>query len=154
MRRLLWVSLALLATAVAVAARGGTDWPGRPKTEPPRLHQKGPPPAWIETHSRSAWLAYGSYCWRTLCVDMIPPAMRKDVPTVSVKRGRLVRIHLAFTPRAAGVLVMRGDRSSSFRLQAERVLTWRPNRAGVALVDVRAQPGSASYLFRLRVLPD
>jgi hypothetical protein len=127
-------------------------WPGPPRTEPPRLDQKAPPPAWIETPARSRWMAYGSYCWGTLCVDMIPPAMRNDIPTLAVKRGTPVRVHLAFTPRTATIVALRADRNETYRVRAARVVTWRPRRSGVAFVDVRAQPGSASYLFRIRLL--
>jgi hypothetical protein len=141
--------LVLLSVAWVTDARA--DWPGRPKADPPQLHQDGPPPAWIETSSRSAWLAYGSYCWTTLCVDMIPPAMRKDIPTVSVRRDALVRVHLAFRPSKAQVLVIHGDRTNTYKLRAARVLTWRPRRAGVVLIDARGREGSAAYLLRLRV---
>jgi hypothetical protein len=150
MQRLV-VTLAVLSLAWVGSARA--DWPGRPKADPPRLHQQGPPPAWIETSTRSAWLAFGSYCWRTLCADMIPPATRTDLPSVAVRRGRLVRIHLAFTPRAASILIMRSGQTWTYRLSPQRVLEWRPGRAGIVLVAAQARPGSAGYLFRLRFLP-
>src|SRR5712691_5956673 len=119
----LFLPLALLSLVGLASARA--DWPGRPKGDPPRLHQKGPPTAWIETPTRSTWLAYGSYCWTTLCVDMVPPAMRKDIPRVAVKRGDAVRVHLSFAPSTAAVVLLRGDRPRTLRLQAKRVLVWR-----------------------------
>jgi hypothetical protein len=145
----LFASLIVLPLVWAGTARA--DWPGRPKADPPRLQQKGPPPAWIETSTRSVWLAYGSYCWTTLCVDMIPPAMRKDIPLVAVRTGNAVRVHLAFVPRTANVVILRGDRPTTLRLRPRQVLVWRPRVSGLALVDVRGAPGSAGYLVRLRL---
>ena len=145
--------LSLILLLLGGMASPLSDWPGRPKADPPRLHQDGPPPAWIETRTRSTWLAYGSYCWTTLCVDMIPPAMRKDSPAVSVRRGNPVRLHFAFAPRSANVVFLRNDLSKTVRLPARQVVMWRPRVSGFVLVDVRGQRGSAGYLLRLRLLP-
>ena len=130
---------------------GPLDWAGPPKTDPPQLQQKGPPPAWVETATRSVWLAFGSYCWTTMCVDMIPPAMRDDIPRIVAKRGVPVRIHLAFAPRTAHVLVLRGGKQTILGLEPKRLLVWRPRVSGVVLVDVRGAQGSAGYLCRIRV---
>jgi hypothetical protein len=144
----LFIILVLLLSGCAGGARA--DRPGLPQDDPPRLSQEGPPPAWIETADESRWLAYGSYCWTTLCVDMIPPTMRDDVPVVAIRRGDSVRVHLGFVPRTAGVLVL--DRSRTLPLEPERVLEWRPqNASGVVMIDARSVRGSASYLFTLRV---
>jgi hypothetical protein len=144
--------LAALITLPLIGT-GAPDWAGRPKRDPPRLSQQGPPPAWIETATRSKWLAYGSYCWTTLCVDMIPPAMRKDIPVLAVRAANAVRVHVAFVPRTASVVILRGDRPVTLRLQPRQVLVWRPRVSGLALVDVRGARGSAAYLVRLRVHP-
>ncbi len=144
--------LLLLTLAPLVSGVGARpDWPGPPTRDPPRLHQDGPPPAWLETSVRSTWLAYGSYCWTTVCADMIPPSMRKDIPTVSVKRGAAVRVHLAFVPLKANIVLLRGQSIHSLRLKPKRVLVWRPQVGGLALVDVRGRPGSAGYLVRIRL---
>ncbi len=147
MRALVHALLVPVLGMSAVAA----DWPGRPKADPPSLQQKGPPPAWLETRLRSSWLAWGSYCWTTVCADMIPPSMRKDIPTVSVKRGTSVRVHLAFVPLKANIVLLQGERIRTLRLQPKRVLVWRPQVGGLALVDVHAGPGSAGYLIRIRL---
>jgi hypothetical protein len=145
----LFLVLVLLLSGCSEGARA--DRPGLPQDDPPRLSQTGPPPAWIETPDESQWLAYGSYCWTTLCVDMIPPSMRDDVRAVALRTGDALRVHLGFVPRTASVLVL--ERSRTFRLEPRRVLEWRPGNArGLVMIDVRGAPGSASYLFRLRVL--
>jgi hypothetical protein len=146
-------SLFLLPALALLLGTGQTpsDWPGRPKGDPPRLHQAGPPPAWVETRAHSTWLAYGSYCWTTLCVDMIPPAKRKDIPALSVGPGATVRIHLSFVPHAANVVILRGAHPITLRLRPRRILVWRPRARGLALLDVRGARGSAGYLVRLRL---
>jgi hypothetical protein len=144
-----FVILLLLLSGCAEGARA--DRPDPPKGNPPKLAQDGPAPAWIETAAHVRWLAYGSYCWATLCVDMIPPAMRTDIPRVAVNRGDRVRIHLAFMPREASIVLIRAGKPKVTRIQPKRVLVWRPRNAnGVVMVDVRGRQGSASYLFRLR----
>lgn len=144
------VLLSLVLLPVAFSSSGAVDWPGRPTSAPPKLQQSGPPPAWLETNQRSTWLAFGSYCWTTLCVDMIPPAMRKDLPTVTLSRGSAVRVHLAFIPRSAQALVLRGNKQTTVKLPSSRILLWRPRIGGVVLVDVKTDQGSAGYFFRLR----
>ena len=145
------VLLSLLLLPAAFSASATADWPGRPQSPPPKLHQSGPPPSWIETNQRSTWLAFGSYCWTTMCVDMIPPAMRKDLPTVTITRGAPVRVHLAFIPRSGQAFILRGGRQTTVKLRSNRVLVWRPRIAGVVLVDVKGEQGSAGYFFRLRI---
>lgn len=146
-------SLLLLLTLVPLVSEVGArpDWPGPPARDPPKLQQEGPPPAWLETNLRSTWLAFGSYCWTTVCADMIPPSMRKDIPTVSVKRGAPVRVHLAFVPLKANIVLLRDKSIRTLRLQPKRVLVWRPQVDGLALVDVHVGRGSAGYLVRVRL---
>src|SRR6266849_6917428 len=90
----------LVALALALTVPAALAWPGRPGVPPPK---GAPPPAWIETSAKSAWLAYGSYCWKTACVDMIPPQSRPDLPAFGVKRGGTVRVHLGFTAKSVSV---------------------------------------------------
>lgn len=143
--------LLLLPVPVISGVGARPDWPGPPACDPPKLHQDGPPPAWLETSLRSTWLAFGSYCWATVCADMIPPSMRKDIPTVSVKRGAAVRVHLAFVPLKANIVLLRGKSTRTLRLQPKRAFVWRPQVGGLALVDVHAGRGSAGYLVRVRL---
>ncbi len=78
-------------------------------------------------------------------MDFLPPAMRPDVPTVIVPRGKTARLHFGFLPRS--VVVSRlGGRGR--RLPPARVVPWRPS-AGLYAIAVKAQRGSASYLVRV-----
>lgn len=140
----------LIVTITAAAVLTGTAlaWPGRPTAAPPRPAQPhGPPPAWAESPTTALWLGYSSYCWRTGCADYIPPAERPDLPRLRVKRGTTVRIHFAFAPTAVTIRSFPSKRL--VRLRAARVTTWRPIDAGVAVVEIKAAGGSASYAVRL-----
>ena len=108
-----------------------------------------PPPAWIETPAKSRWLAYGSYCWKTTCVDMIPPQSRPDLPSLGVAHASTARVHLGIAPTSISVSI------SKVRVRvrldaAKRTLSWRATRGGIAVVSVRGS-GDASYVIRLRV---
>ena len=81
---------------------------------------------------------------------MAPPQSRTDLPTLAVGRGEVVRIHLAFAPRTAHLTLFRGLSFKHYVLVPRRVLTWRAATSGVAALDVRAAPGTASYLVRVR----
>jgi hypothetical protein len=143
--------LALLAALVVVPAALG--WHGRPRTAPPKA-PGGPPPAWIETASRSAWLAFGSYCWTSggvgKCADMIAPQSRTDLPVVRVARGRTLRVHLGFPAKSVSVSV-RGRVLPARLSSNRRVVSWRAARAGILTVFVRPTSGDASYHARLRL---
>lgn len=105
-----------------------------------------PPPAWIEAGAVEKWLAYSSYCWKTACVDFVPPSMRKDIPVLTVRRGRLVKLHLRFEP--AVLSVSQGAKTT--RLASARVAAWRP-AAGLATFFARPRTGGdASYVIRIR----
>ena len=135
---------------MAVLAPTALAWAGRPAGPPPKPPNPGaPPPAWIETQARSAWLAYGSYCWRTACVDMIPSDSRPDLPTFAVKRGTTLRVHLGFA--ATSITVSLGARTIRPTLDAtKRIASWRAVRGGILTVSARGT-GGASYVARLRV---
>jgi hypothetical protein len=139
-----------LVAAFVVAVPAARAWPGRPTPPPPKPPNPGaPPPAWIETQAKSAWLAYGSYCWKTACVNMIPPQTRPDLPTYSVTRGRTVRVHLGFEARSVGVSL--DKRAVKAKLNAtRRIVSWTATRGGILTVFVRAT-GDASYVARLRL---
>ncbi len=144
------IRVALAALALAVAAPAALAWPGPPAAPPPKPpNPQGPPPAWIETQAKSAWLAYGSYCWKRACVDMIPPQSRPDVPTFGVKRGRTIRVHLGFTAKAVSVGV--GGRVVRATLDStRRIVSWTATRGGTLTVFARTA-GDASYVARLRI---
>ena len=140
----------VLLAALAVAVPAALAWPGRPTKPPPKPpNAGGPPPAWIETQAKSAWLAYSSYCWKTACVDMIPPQTRPDLPVFGVQRGRTARVHLGFT--ATSVSVSLDKRAVRAKLDAtKRIASWSATRGGVLTVFARTA-GDASYVARLRI---
>jgi hypothetical protein len=146
----------LPATAVALAvlafaAPAALAWPSAPKAPPPTAPSSAaPPPAWIETQAKSAWLYYGSYCWKTMCVDLIPPETRPGLPTFTVARGRIVRVHLRFVATSATVSIDRRKVSSSFNAD-KQILLWSATRAGILTISARAAAGDASYVARLQV---
>lgn len=121
----------------------------RPPGPPPTVAGApvAPPPAWIEAGRVERWLAYSSYCWKTACVDMLPPEMRPDVPTVAVPPGRAALLHFGFLPRSVTVSKVSGP---SRRLPPARAVTWRPG-GGLYLITARSQAGSAGYLVRIRI---
>jgi hypothetical protein len=140
----------VLVTALAIGVPAALAWPGRPASRPPRPPNGGaPPPAWIETQAKSAWLAYGTYCWNTGCVDMIPPQSRPDLPIFGVTRGRTVRVHLGFAAKSISVSL---DKTAiRAKLDAtRRIASWSATRGGILTVSARAT-GDASYVARLRV---
>jgi hypothetical protein len=143
------LSAALSALAFAVPA--ALAWPGAPTAPPPTPPSSAaPPPAWIETQATSAWLFYGSYCWKTQCMDLIPPETRPGLPTFTVARGRIVRVHVRFAARSATVSIDRRKVSTTFNART-RIVSWPASRAGILTVSARAAAGDASYVARLRV---
>lgn len=149
--------LALASLAAACGDSGSTAAaPGRPKDPPPRLEGvpgSPPPPAWIETERGSRWLGFSSYCWRTACVDFIPPRCGDGrTPRILLRRGELVRFHLGFRPRELTLDFLEQDGARQLKLTPSRTATWRAVRGGVASLSARAGTGSASYVgcFRLR----
>lgn len=139
--------IAVVTAALLVALAGHAV--ASPPPPPPKVAgvADAPPPAWIESGAVQKWLAYSSYCWRTACVDFVPPSMRKDIPVLTVKRRRLVKIHLRFTP--AELSVSQGTKTT--RLAPARVASWRPS-AGLATVFARPRAGGdASYVIRIKL---
>ena len=109
---------------------------GPPTGPPPKAGGTlgtGPPPAWIEDGRRSRWLLYGSYCWKTACVDMLPPDARPELPRIRVRPGQTLRVHLAFTPARASVQVLRDGKPVTLPSTGRRTLTFRA-RQGVLVV--------------------
>jgi hypothetical protein len=145
------VGALVLVYALAIGVPSALAWPGRPANSPPKPPNPGaPPPAWIETPAKSAWLAYSSYCWKTACVDMIPPDSRPDLPRFVVRHGSLVRVHLGFAAKSVTVNV--GTRPIRTKLDpTKRIASWKGTRSGVLTVFARTA-GDASYVARLRVI--
>lgn len=148
MQRLTACGLAMIAAlALATGAVGA-----RPPGKAPRVRgvTVAPPPAWAEAGSRARWLAFGSYCWSTACVDMLPPANRPDLPVLRLSAQGSVRIHLAFRPSSLSVRIVRGAKLGPLlKLPARAVVDWHPVQAGLAIIEARGPHGSTSYLMRL-----
>jgi len=150
--------LPLLILGVVAASAAAAGWRGPPRSPAPRLTQQGPPPAWVETRTKTRWMAFSSYCWsapagartrKAVCADMIPPQSRTDLPTLIVRRGEVVRIHLAYVPRGVHLTLYRAMSFRHYVLPPRRVIAWRAAGTGVVALDVRAAPGTASYLVRV-----
>jgi hypothetical protein len=150
-----WFALVFLLLVTVPAAAAGAEWPGPPRSAPPRLSQQGPPPAWLETRTRASWMAYGSYCWsaaaagttrKAVCADMIPPQSRTDLPVLALRPHALVRIHLGFLPRSVHLTLFRGGTFKHYVLAPRRVMSWRAPGGGIASLDVAAAAGTAAYL--------
>lgn len=144
------VRLIVLITIALVAVPAALAWPGRPSTRAPKPPNAGaPPPAWIENASRSTWLAYGSYCWKTACVNMIPPQSRPDLPLFATRRGGRVRVHLGFSPTSIDVSVDKRHVSAQLD-RSRRIVSWRATRGGILTVFAK-KGGDASYVTRLKL---
>ena len=105
-----------------------------------------PPPAWIDDGVRSAWLAFGSYCWQTQCVDFVPPSQRK-LTAVLVRRGTRLTVHLRF--RASSLTVRVGTRKVAAASGSSA--GWRASAGGIVNVDAHGPGGSASYVARIQL---
>jgi hypothetical protein len=145
-----YAAVALVA-ALAIAVPAALAWPGPPKTPPPTPPLPiAPPPAWIETQAKSAWLFYGVYCWKTTCADLIPPETRPGLPIFTVARQQTLRVHLGFAATSATVSI--NKRKVAAKLDArKRIISWSATRAGILTISARASAGSASYVARLRI---
>jgi hypothetical protein len=142
---------AALVAALAIAVPAALAWPGQPKTPPPTPPLPvAPPPAWIETQAKSAWLFYGVYCWKMTCADLIPPETRPGLPVFIVARQQTLRVHLRLDATAATVSI--NQRKVPAKLDARtRIISWSATRGGILTILARAPAGSASYVARLRV---
>jgi hypothetical protein len=142
---------AVVLAALSFAVPAAFAWPGVPKAPPPTPPRPGaPPPAWIETQAKSAWLFYGSYCWKTTCADLIPPETRPGLPLFAVLRGQTLRVHLGFAATSATASIDR--RKVAAKLDASRrIISWSAGRAGILTISARASSGSATYAVQLRI---
>jgi hypothetical protein len=124
-----------------------------------------PPPATLETPSGTVKLAQGSYCWsspgRGLCVDVIPPSARSDIPSVAVSTGDRVAFRLGFDPTEVSATLLRPDPDRSFELAPARVVEWSipsgwqaPSGPTFVALFARGALGDTTYLARLVPKPD
>jgi hypothetical protein len=143
-RRILLVLVVVALTLAAVP-------PVLAKPKPPAPHVGGagdsPPPAWIHTAHGDRWLAYSTYCWKTVCADYIHPAQRDDLPRIVVGRREVVRFHFGFRP--SGLMLEVGGKS--YDLVDAKAVSWRVRRGGVLTLSMGGSGGDASYAARLVV---
>ena len=59
-----------------------------------------PPPAWLVVDKKASAASYGSFCYATACVDMVPPSMRPDLATVTATRAQ--RVYALIQSRTIG----------------------------------------------------
>lgn len=144
------VGAALLAAVVIGGTATAARAHARPPGAPPSGARQSPPPAWIATSNISLWLAFGSYCWTTLCVDFFPPSRRTDLPRLQVKRGARLEVHFEFIPRR--VVISGVGWSQPLQAKPNRTVSWPAMRSGIILVAAVGAHGEASYLVRLRIL--
>jgi hypothetical protein len=78
--------------------------------------------------------------------------MRTDLGVLRAVRGQRLRLHLAFRPTQAHLTVYRGLGFKHYRLSPASVMAWRVRAFGVAVLDVKAPAGTASYAIRLKTL--
>lgn len=142
--------VAITALIAALPVGAAWAWAGRPPAAPPTPAQAGgPPPAWVETSTKSAWFDYGSYCWRTGCADYIPPQQRPGLREFSLAKGTTVRMHFGFPPKSVVLRFVSSGRSVT--LAPTRLLAWKATTGGVIALELKGAGGSASYVIRLRL---
>lgn len=147
-RRILVTVVRLALVALLVAAPAATS---PPASAPPQVSGAGtaPPPAWIELpDTPSRWLAYGSYCWRTGCVDFLPPQMRPDLPRARARVGSTVRFHVGFKPSLLRLELV--DSGRTYTLRPARSSAWRVARLGTISLRAKGPPGTVTYVLRIR----
>jgi len=153
--------LSLMVVALVIAGCGADGESGRsgepsvsppapaaPEGPAPKLGMDGPPPAWIETGSGSRWLAYSTYCWKTVCADYMPPRCgSRHGPVIAVEPGERVTFHLGFEPQSVGLLYIdKNGFQRPIRLEASRATTWQVTRPGAAWLSTTADAGrDANY---------
>lgn len=152
----------VLGVLVAVLSGCGGDVAGPtgadvPAPEPPTVRgvDSQPPPAWVEGPSGSSWMAYGSYCWEGACVDMVPPSLRDDIPTVEVRQGQEVIFHFGFEPSEVQLSFASDDGNGRVSLPAQRQVSWEVTHGGFLNLFTRTggRGGDASYDVQLVVEP-
>lgn len=124
-----------------------------PPGEPPATEEGGPPPAWIETSSGSAWMAYGSYCWTNVCVDVLHfTCDDTSVPSLEVRPGDPIRFHLAFAPDEADLtLGAPSSRPEVVSVTPARVIEWQGEYDGHLLLFATSEEGDVSYQACVRI---
>jgi len=131
------------ATPTETAGTTGSTPPveeGAPAEPPPNASEPdAPPPAWFESSAGKVWLAYGSYCWASLCLDQVQASCDDmSTPAAQATAGETVRLHLRFKPTEA-TLSIENERPQ--RLPNKRTIPWDANASGLMQLFVRARGG-------------
>jgi hypothetical protein len=124
-----------------------TDQAAGPPGEPPVTEEGGPPAAWLETPSGSAWMAYGNYCWGDVCMDILRPTCDdSSVPEVELRPGGAIRFHLPFVPDTADLtLGASSSRPQVVSLEPARVIEWQGVYDGLLWLALTAEEGEVAY---------
>jgi hypothetical protein len=103
-----------------------------------------PPRAWLDAGSAHAPLAVSSWCWASTCGAPIAASTK----TVTVQRGMLVRIELAFAPKRARVAVAGVPLVA---LYGAHEVSWRATKGGGVTINVTGAKGWVTYVTRIRL---
>jgi len=124
---------------------------GAPAEPPPNASEPdAPPPAWFESSAGKIWLAYGSYCWASLCVDKIQASCDDmSTPAAQATAGETVRFHLRFKPKEASLSI---EDEQPQRLPTTRTIPWDANASGLMQLFVRAPGGDVTYAACLTIV--
>lgn len=128
----LWATGA--ATAVTTQAQAASTFRGipLPPPQPVRGVASQPPTAWLIVGHTAIAATFGSYCYGSACVDMVPPGMMPRIARVSVPPGAKVVV-LIDVPR---VRTVRATLSPwrGWSAGEARTLSARRHRAGTLAV--------------------
>jgi type IV secretory pathway VirB10-like protein len=124
---------------------------GAPTEPPPNASEpSAPPPAWFESSAGKVWLAYGSYCWASLCVDKVQASCEDmSTPAAQATQGETVRFHLRFQPTEAMLSI---EDEQPRRLPNRRTIPWDANASGLLQLFVRAHGGDVTYAACLTIV--
>ena len=124
---------------------------GAPAEPAPNASEpNSPPPAWFESSAGKVWLAYGSYCWASLCVDKVQASCDDmSTPAAQATQGETVRFHLRFKPTETMLSIEDGDPQ---QLPNRRTIPWDANASGVMQLFVRAPGGDVTYAACLTIV--
>ena len=96
------------------------------------------------------WLAYGSYCWASLCVDKLQASCDDmSTPAAQATQVETVRFHLRFKPTETMLAIEDGRPQ---RLPNRRTIPWGANASGLMQLFVRAPGGDVTYAACLTIV--
>jgi hypothetical protein len=159
MKTLLLLLVALLLAGCAEDGKQATPpattptVPTTPAGAPPESPKGGPPPAWLQTESGSHWLGFSTYCWTTSCADYIAPSCDAEhVPTLELRKGEVVRLHLGFKPKEVSLVYFNGTETfADPKFDYPKFTIEREGVFAISAVAAEGEDGSdASYVGCIR----